>query len=281
MTRTLKRQPSAIVPNMPPHRLAVYGDGGVGKTTLLLSYPNPLVIDTDGGLEGDAVADLKGHAEAWYPEKWADLSDLYFWLKSEVKKKGYKTIGVDSIDTLARMLRFESTDIGNKSRGDDAWMDDLVTSELQDYGRVSDAVARFLGNLMILSREQGVHIVLTSAVKLPDKEKGRFKRTFDVNPAIEADLKHWCNIYGEMVLVETNDGGKKDAKGEKVMVEHRILWTKGSDPARQGKTRFGALRPGVTDPTFDGMRKKIEARAVAPATPKTTTPNPAARKKAI
>lgn len=269
MTRTLKRQPSAIVPNMPPHRLGVFGEGGVGKTTLLLSYPNPLVIDTDGGLEGDAVAGLKGTAEQWYPEKWADFSDLYFWLKTEVKKKGYKTIGIDSIDTMARMLRFESTDIGNKSRADNAWEDELVTSELQDYGRISDAIARFLGNLMILSREQGVHIVLTSAVKYPDRERGRSKRTFDVNPAIEADIKHWCNIYGELVLVETNDGGKKNAKKEPIMVEHRILWTKGSDPARLGKTRFGALRPGVTDPTFDGMRKKIEARAVA--APKTTT----------
>ena len=271
MTRTLKRQPSAIVPNMPPHRLCVYGEGGVGKTTLLLSYPTPLVIDTDGGLEGDAVADLDGHAEAWYPEKWADLSDLYFWLKSEVKKKGDKTIGVDSLDTMARLLRFESTDIGNKSRSDSAWMDELVTSELQDYGRVSDAIARFLGNLMILSREAGVHIVLTSAVKLPDAAKGRLKRTFDVNPAVEADIKHWCNIYGELQLVETNDGQKKNAKGEPIMVEHRILWTKGSDPTRQGKTRFGALRPGVTDPTFAVMRKKIEARAVAPAQTKTTT----------
>ncbi len=269
-TRTLKRQPSAIVPNMPPHRLCVYGEGGVGKTTLLLSYPQPLVIDTDGGLEGDAVADLKGHAEAWYPEKWADLTDLYFWLKSEVKKKGYKTIGVDSLDTMARLLRFESTDSENKSRNEDAWMDSMVTSELADYGRVSDAIGRFLGNLMILSREHGVNIVLTSAVKKPSPTNKLLKRTFDVNPAIEADVMHWCNIYGEMVLVETNDGQKKNAKNEPIMVEHRILWTRGSDPARQGKTRFGALRPGVTDPTFDIMRKKIETRAVAPATPKTT-----------
>lgn len=276
MARTLKRQPAVIVPNMPPHRLGVFGEGGVGKTTLLLSYPKPLVIDTDGGLEGDAVANLNGAAEAWWPEKWTDLTDLYFWLKSEVKKKGYKTIGIDSLDTMARLLRFESTDIGNKSRGDDAWMDELVTSEIQDYGRVSDAIARFLNNLMILSREHGVHIVLTSAVRLPDRERGRFKRTFDVNQAVEADIKHWCNIYGEMVLVETNDGGKKNAKGEPIMVEHRILWTKGSDPNRLGKTRFGALRPGVTDPTFDVMRKKIEAKAVTAST--TTKPATAATK---
>jgi hypothetical protein len=268
MTRTLKRQPAAIQPNMPPHRACFYGEAGVGKTSLLLTYPHPLIIDTDGGLEGDAVATAQG--EQWRPDQWSDLADLYFWLKTEVAKKGYKTIGIDSLDTLAHLLRYEATDMPNKSRAENQWQDELTTSDQQDYGKVADALYRFLSNLKVLSIEKGVHIVLTSAVRLPDRERGRLKRTCDVQPAVEAAIKLWCNIFGELSLVETNDGGKKDAKNVPIMVEHRILWTRGSDPARQGKTRFGALRPGVTDPSFDIMRKKIEASVVAPATPKTT-----------
>ena len=276
MTRTLRQQPKPITAaGMPPHRACFYGDGGVGKTTLLLSYPSPLIIDTDGGLEGDALDSIGGKAEEWAPEKWSDLADLYFWLKTEVKKRGYQTIGIDSIDQLARLLRYEATDMPNKSRSENQWQEELTTSDQQDYGKVSDAIDRFLSNLRILSREQGVHIVLTSAVRLPDKEKGRFKRTFDVQPAVEGTIKYWCNIYGELVLVETNDGGKKDKDNKPILVEHRILWTRASDPARVGKTRFGALRPGVTDPTFDIMRKKIEASVV---TPVTTTKTAAAGK---
>ena len=96
-----------------------------------------------------------------------------------------------------------------------------------------------------------------------------------MQPAVEATIKYWCNIYGELVLVETNDGGKKDKDNKPILVEHRILWTRASDPARVGKTRFGALRPGVTDPTFAIMRKKIEASVV---TPVTTTKTAAAGK---
>lgn len=271
MTATLRKLPVPIKPNMPPHRACFYGEGGAGKTTLALSYPKVLVCDTDGGLEGDAVADIeKKGGEVWYPDSWKDLGELYFWLKENVTKKKYQTIVIDSIDTLCRMVLNEATDMPNRGRETHQSEHTLTTSDQQDYGKVANAINRFLTNLKILSREQGVHIVLTSAVRYPDPEKGRSKRTFDVQPAVEATIQYWCNIYGELVVVELNDGDKKDAKGKPIMKEHRILWTKGSDPTRMGKTRFGALRPGVKDPTFDLMRKKIEARAVAPAAVKTT-----------
>lgn len=264
MPRALKRQPTPITPNMPPHRLCVYGEGGVGKTTLALTYPSPLVINTDSGLEGDAVADAVG--EEWRPDEWKDLNDLYWWLKTEVEKKGYKTIVIDSLDSMCRIILREAQAQATRGRDANSLDDLLVAPELQDYGKVAIALDVFLSNLRVLSKDHGVHIVLTSAVRLPDREKGRPKRQPDVQDAVFNTVAYWANIYGEMVLVETNDGGKKNAKNEPIMVEHRILWTRGSDASRVGKTRFGALRPGVTDPTFAVLRKKIEDRAVAPVT---------------
>jgi hypothetical protein len=87
---------------------------------------------------------------------------------------------------------------------------------------------------------------------LPDPEKGRLKRTFDVQPAVEANILYWANVYGEMVAVETQN------KDTKELEEHRILWTKVTDPQRKNKSRFAALRPGVTDPTFDKIVGLIE-----------------------
>jgi len=244
--------PTPIKASASPLRLAVYGDGGTGKTTLALSFPYPLVIDTDGGLEGDAVSeDIIG--EEWHPDGWRDLNALYTLIKQRTGEKAYKTIVIDSIDTLCRFLLHEASDLPTRDRPKNASESELITATQQDYGKVSNAVDIFLTKLKVLSKERGVHIVLTSAVRLPDPDKGRTKRTFDVQPAVEANIKYWSNLYGELEVTEL-----PKEKGSKEMEEHRILWTKASDRVRNNKTRWAALRPGVTNPTFDKIVGVIE-----------------------
>jgi hypothetical protein len=247
----LHRNPTPInTGKVPPLRLAVYGEGGCGKTSLALSFPYPLVIDTDGGLEGDAVASDDVVGEEWAPSAWQDLNSLYTYIKQRTGEKQYQTIVLDSIDTLCHFILHEAADMATRNRRDHASETQLITPEQQDYGKVATAINIFLGKLKTLSKERGVHIVITSAVRLPDAEKGRYKRTFDVQPAVEAVLTYWANIYGELEVVETGKDGEKE--------EHRILWTKVSDAKRKNKTRFGALRPGVTDPTFTKLVGLIE-----------------------
>lgn len=239
----LRVKPVKIKTGLPPIRLAVYGEGGCGKTTLGLSFPNPIVIDTDGGLEGDAVIGANG--EEWRPETWRDLNALYFWLKEQIKTKGYQTIVLDSISELAVLILHESMSIPTKGRAAAAENSELISAEQQDYGRVNYALDNFLTKLKLLSKSHGVHIVITSGVREKDIEKSRMKRTFDVQPAVEGALTYWANVYGELEVFETPDPKNKEQK-----IEERVLWTRVSDPHRKNKTRFGALRPGVKDPTF-------------------------------
>lgn len=253
MGRAPSKLPRPITSDTPPIRLAVYGDGGVGKTSLLLSFPHALVIDTDGGLEGGAVEGVVG--EQWDPEKWKDLNDLYFWLKSEVVTRKYQTIGVDSIDTLCRFLLHESVDLPTQQRAESASSEELMTPELRDYGKVAYATNLFLTKLKNLSKATGVNVVLTSAVRLPDPDKGRFKRTFDLQSAVCESVKYWANVYGELEVVEIK-GKTKEAP----TAERRVLHTRVSDPKRTCKTRFAALRPGVLDPTYTKIRSLIDTK---------------------
>jgi hypothetical protein len=106
----LNRKPEPIETNvLDAFRIAVYGDGGVGKTTFALSFPFPLVIDTDGGLEGDAVArgDLVG--DEWSPDGLERPQRAVHLASSRsTDDQGYKTIVIDSIDTLARFILHEA-----------------------------------------------------------------------------------------------------------------------------------------------------------------------------
>lgn len=246
--------PTAITTTPVPLRLGVYGEGGVGKTQLALSFPSPLVVDTDGGLEGGAVASLPELADSWMPSDWADLSALSFWLKAEVEAKGYKTIVIDSIDTLARVLLREAARQATKSRPENASDTQLIAFEQQDYGKVAVALDQFLQNLKVLSKAHGLHVVLCSGVREPDVEKQRFKRTFNVQPAVEDVILYWANVYGELEVINTADGS-----------EHRVLWTRVGDPKRKNKTRFAALRPGVTDPSYTKMAGLLAAATEAEA----------------
>ena len=237
---------------IPPLRLATYGEPGSGKTTLALSFPRPLIVSVDNGLEGGAVFQSLDGAEKWTPENWRDLNALYFWIKGQISKKGYETIVIDSITSLAMLIRHEA--LLQAASGREAGQADLELFQptQPDYGRVATAIEKFLLKLTQLSMVFGVHIVLTANVREPDTDKGQTKRTFDLQPAIERVVLQWANIYGELVAEEIDDPADKDKpRNERRKIERRVLWTRVQDPRRKNKSRFASLNPGVKDPTFD------------------------------
>jgi len=226
---------------LPQIRQVVYAEPGVGKTTYALTFPHPLVIDTDGGLEGDAVVDASG--ESWTPEKWQDLNSLYFHVRDKVKTEGWKTIVIDSGDMLSAFLRFEAMDQKQGSRPANARTTQMIQTEQPDYGKVAVAWEQFLANL----RKLPCHIVITAGVREIDPDKGRFKRTANFQPAVLNAVNHWANLIGEMTLIE-KDG-----------VERRVLWLSPGNKTAQCKSRWAALGKYVADPTFSKIREQILA----------------------
>lgn len=239
----LTAEPKPIEPGVLKFRIAVYGEPGQGKTTFALTFPDVLVVNTDYGLEGDAIAGATG--DEWTPDKWLDMNALYFWIKERAKTGKYKTIVVDTIDGLARLILQEAVNMPTKTRNANAALTTLVTAEQQDYGKVDAALKSYLIQLQQLQQYGIEHVILLAHVREPDAERGILKRTVNLQPKVRDAVEDWSNILGEIEQVV--------AQGER----HAVLRCDPADKTRVTKTRFSAIREGVADPTYAKLVERI------------------------
>lgn len=81
-------------------KLLVYGQAGVGKTTLIRTLPKPLILSAEGGLLSLQNANLPfieiGSIEA--------LNEAFEWLMLSDEGKTFKSIALDSISEIAEVI---------------------------------------------------------------------------------------------------------------------------------------------------------------------------------
>ena len=81
----------------------VYGESGVGKTTLCGTAPNPLIISVEGGLLALAGKSLP----VFEVDTRNDLNEVHEWLKLSDEAKNFDTICIDSLSEVAEVLLSE------------------------------------------------------------------------------------------------------------------------------------------------------------------------------
>jgi phage nucleotide-binding protein len=81
-------------------KVLVYGQAGAGKTSLVKTLPNPIVLSAEGGLLSIQDADLP----------YIDISDMdtlkevYTWLAESDEAKAYQSVALDSISEIAEVV---------------------------------------------------------------------------------------------------------------------------------------------------------------------------------
>lgn len=81
-------------------KVLVYGQAGAGKTSLVKTLPNPIVLSAEGGLLSIQDADLP----------YIEISDMdtlkeaYAWLTSSDEAKRYQSVALDSISEIAEVV---------------------------------------------------------------------------------------------------------------------------------------------------------------------------------
>lgn len=139
--------PPQIVPigagNIDHPRILVYGEPGTGKTVLLGSAPNSLMLEADGG---DASAAIRGStAQKWPLKDWDDAYAALTWLQNG----GHKQFDFLTWDTVTM---FQDSGLANI-------MEDLVAlkpnrklwlPDKGEYGQNMNRLLRFVRELVQL-----------------------------------------------------------------------------------------------------------------------------------
>lgn len=236
MPPKLRHQPQPFSLEREKLRLVCYGSPGVGKTRLALTFPDPFVIDTDGGLITGAMEGMPG--VSYEPTGWREFEALYFHCKEHADKIG--TIVIDSITSLQRLLLDEIVDQTTDVKTPDKPVMQFVPEQGQ-YLANQRQVARILTDF----RRLGKHMVVTAGVR---EKIG--KRVPDVAPGLLTIVSYWSSVVGELVV------STRDREGKELATPVRALLTAPASD-RETKSRFSSLMPAVMNPTFDEIWKRV------------------------
>lgn len=81
-------------------RIVVYGQSGAGKTCLIPTMPNPLVISAEGGLLSIASADVP-YIEV---NSYDSLMEAYKFVAQSSEAQQFQSIAIDSISEIAELV---------------------------------------------------------------------------------------------------------------------------------------------------------------------------------
>ena len=132
-------------------KVLVYGQAGAGKTTLIKTLPDVVVLSAEGGLLSIQDADLP------YLEitSMADLMEAYKWLSSGDAKK-FQSVALDSISEIAEVCLNTEKKIAKDPR--------------QAYGSMQEQMADVIRAFRDLP---GRHVLMTAKLEKTADEMGR------------------------------------------------------------------------------------------------------------
>ena len=132
-------------------KILVYGQAGAGKTSLIKTLPNPIVLSAEGGLLSIQDADLPYLEIA----SMDDLREAWVWLGTD-EGRGYESVALDSISEIAEVCLNAEKKATKDPR--------------QAYGAMQEQMADIIRAFRDLP---GRHVLMTAKLEKSQDEMGR------------------------------------------------------------------------------------------------------------
>ena len=192
-------------------KILVHGQSGVGKTTLIGTLPNPVVISAEGGLL--ALADLE--IPYLNVTNMTELNEAFEWLAGSKEADQFQSVAIDSISEIAEVV------LNTEKK--------LTKDPRQAYGALQEQMTDLIRAFRDLPKK---HVYMSAKTEKATDENGRIL----YSPSMPGNkLGQMLPYFFDEVLALRVE---RDADG----VTHRGLMCD-SDGLWTAKDRSGKLSP--------------------------------------
>lgn len=222
----IKKSNELVIPTTV--KMMIYGQAGMGKTTVALSAPKPLLLDFDNGVKRVNMAHLDG-IDIVQVTSWQDVQQV---LQEDLS--AYQTIVVD---TIGKMMDFIiSYKCGTRQpqirdwggiNAEFSWLTRTLSSLNKNVVFVAHRDTRKEGDDTVFIpalREKSYNSIVTELDLLGylemRNENGVQKRTITFDPTSRNDGKNTCNLPGLMQVPTILDrNGSPTAKNDFITMQ--------------------------------------------------------------
>ncbi len=193
-----------------PMTALFYGKSGTGKTTLLATFPTPLLLLDIREKGTESIADVEG-IKVLRIKNWEHLEKVYWYLKSG--DSPYVTVGLDQIGQMQT--------IGMEAIREEKGIDPGETFSQKNWGSLSGRMQTWLENFRNL-QEEGFNVVYLAHDKVRDADEdegaeGQIAPNVGARlmPSVVSVLNGMVSVIGNTFIRESfskNEKGKKERK---------------------------------------------------------------------